>query len=60
MPIEGEQELLCDPEKESRLSPVPHDYELIDEEYGSLADGGSYDVLKCRRCGRVAYSQMPD
>lgn len=50
----------CDSTKESRLSPVPHDYEHVGEEYGSLADGGSYDVLKCRNCDRVAYSQMPD
>jgi hypothetical protein len=50
----------CDPTKESRLSPVPHDYEHVGEEYGSLGDGGSYDILKCRVCGRVAYSPMAD
>lgn len=50
----------CDRAKESRLSPVPHDYEETDQDYGSLADGGSYDVLKCRACGRIAYSQMAD
>jgi hypothetical protein len=50
----------CDPAKESRLSPVPHDYEVLGQEYGSLADGGSYDILKCRACGRTAYSPMAD
>jgi hypothetical protein len=50
----------CDPTKESRLSPVPHEYEATGEDYGSLADGGSYDVLTCRVCGRVAYSALPD
>lgn len=50
----------CDPTKESRLSPVPHDYETVAEEYGSLGGGGSYDVLRCRVCGRVAYSAMAD
>lgn len=50
----------CDPTKESRLSPVPHDYEVVDQEYGSLGDGGSYDVLECKNCGRRAYSSLPD
>jgi hypothetical protein len=50
----------CDPTKESRLSPVPHAYEVVGEEYGSLADGGSYEVLRCHCCGRVAYSPMGD
>lgn len=50
----------CDPHLESRLSPIPHDYEVVGDEDGSLADGGSYDVLKCRRCGRVAYSPIAD
>lgn len=50
----------CDPTKENRDSPVPHDYEYVDDEYGSLGEGGSYEVWKCRRCGRVAYSMMPD
>lgn len=39
---------------------MPHDYEVVGEEYGSLGSGGSYEVYKCRRCGRVAYSQLPD
>ena len=50
----------CDPTKQSSLSPVPHDYEHVGEEDGSLADGGCYDVLRCRNCGRVAYSQVAD
>lgn len=50
----------CDPTKPSAESAVPHDYEAVDEEFGSLADGGSYDVLLCRNCGRRAYSPMAD
>jgi hypothetical protein len=50
----------CDPAKPNAESPVPHDYEVIGEEYGSLASGGSYEVLECRVCGRVAYSPLPD
>ncbi len=50
----------CDPERASALSPVPHDYEAAGEDYGSLADGGSYERLRCRNCGRIAYSQLPD
>lgn len=52
--------MTCDPKKTSRQSPEPHDYEVIGEEYGSLADGGSYEILKCKACGRIAYSQLPD
>lgn len=50
----------CDRSKPSQQSPVPHDYEVVDQEYGSLADGGSYDILECRVCGRTAYSPLPD
>lgn len=51
---------LCDPTKMSRDSPVPHRYVVVDEEYDSLANGGSYDVLRCTVCGRIAYSPLPD
>jgi hypothetical protein len=37
-----------------------HDWEHIDEEYGSLGDGGSYDVYRCRGCGKRSYSPMAD
>ena len=50
----------CDPTKESRLSPVPHSYNSIGQEDGSLSDGGSYDILRCENCGRVAYSPIAD
>ena len=50
----------CDPAQPSAFSPVPHDYEAAGEDYGSLADGGSYERLCCRSCGRIAYSQLPD
>jgi uncharacterized OB-fold protein len=51
---------ICDPQKQSNQSPVPHVYEEIGEDYGSLGDGGSYFMLKCKNCGRVAYSPMSD
>jgi hypothetical protein len=50
----------CDKTKESRLSPVPHDYKTIGEDYGSLGSGGSYEKLECKNCGRIAYSPMAD
>lgn len=52
--------LECDRTEPSDQSPVPHDYEEAGEEYGSLGDGGSYYRLKCKNCGRIAYSPMPD
>lgn len=53
-------EARCEPDKRSARSAVPHDYATVGEEYGSLADGGSYWVLRCRSCGRTAYEPMPD
>lgn len=50
----------CERTKPSDQSPVPHDYEEAGEDYGSLGDGGSYYRLKCKNCGRIAYSPMPD
>jgi hypothetical protein len=52
--------LTCDPTKPDFFSPVPHDYVEVGAEYGSLAQGGSYDILECKVCGRRAYSPMPD
>ena len=50
----------CDPNQPDATSPWPHDYEEIGEEYGSLADGGSYTVFRCRRCRRKAFAPLPD
>lgn len=50
----------CDKTMSNATSPVPHDYESAGEEYGSLGDGGSYWRLRCKQCGRIAYSPMPD
>ncbi len=50
----------CDPTKPTALSPWPHDYEEIGEEHASLAQGGSYVILRCRRCGRRSYRPMAD
>lgn len=51
---------MCDPAQPNSASPWPHDYEDVGEEYGSLAEGGSYTILQCRRCDRRAYRQLPD
>ena len=37
-----------------------HEWEQEADEYGSLASGGSYEVYRCRVCGKVSYSQLPD
>jgi hypothetical protein len=37
-----------------------HDWEQVGEEYGSLGSGGSYDVYRCRDCGKRSYSEMAD
>lgn len=50
----------CDPAQPTQSSPAPHDYEVVGAEYDSLANGGSYDILRCRRCGRIAYSPIAD
>lgn len=50
----------CDPARPSDASPVPHAYALVGYEYASLAAGGSYEVLLCLACGRVAYTSLPD
>lgn len=50
----------CDSTKPDSQSPWPHDYVYVDDEYGSLAEGGSYEIHKCTRCGRVTYFQLPD
>ena len=50
----------CDPANPSALSPVPHDYQVEGDEYGSLTDGGSYERLRCKECGRIVYSPLPD
>jgi hypothetical protein len=31
-----------------------------DDEYGSLAEGGSYEVYECNKCGHLCYRQLPD
>jgi hypothetical protein len=54
------EETPCDPTKRSAESPIPHEYRPDGEEYGSLADGGSYERLTCRRCGRTVYVPLPD
>jgi hypothetical protein len=46
---------------ELRIRGLPeHTYQVTGEEYGSLGSGGSYEILTCSRCGRRAYSALPD
>lgn len=56
----ADQDVRCDRTKESARSPVPHAYEVTGAEYDSLSNGGSYDILTCQACGRIAYSSMAD
>lgn len=37
-----------------------HEWVYEDDEYGSLADGGSYEVYRCSVCGKTKYVQLPD
>lgn len=32
----------------------------VDDEYGSLAAGGSYEIWSCDACGHRVYSALPD
>jgi hypothetical protein len=50
----------CDPALPSAESPVPHRYHPDGDDYGSLADGGSYRRLRCAECHRIAYEPLPD
>lgn len=42
------------------LSRQRHNYVVVDEEYDSLENGGSYEVLRCTRCHRIAYQPLAD
>lgn len=46
------------PEKSERAQ-HPSAFE-IEEDYGSLAEGGSGVKMKCPHCGLVFWSQLPD
>jgi ribosomal protein L37E len=37
-----------------------HTWVYVDDEYGSLADGGSYEIYDCSTCGKRKYVQLPD
>ncbi len=37
-----------------------HTWEYLEDEYGSLADGGSYEVYECTTCHKRKYVQLPD
>lgn len=37
-----------------------HDYVYLRDEYGSLAEGGSYKVYRCNHCGRQYWVPLPD
>lgn len=35
-------------------------YEKMEDEYGSLASGGSYERCRCVGCDKIVYSALPD
>jgi hypothetical protein len=37
-----------------------HTWVYVEDEYGSLGDGGSYEAYKCSNCNRKSYVQMAD
>lgn len=46
-----------------RLNPCSCGADVWDngeDEYGSLADGGSYERFKCGHCKKVIYVELPD
>ena len=36
------------------------EFEQLEDEYGSLAQGGSYERCRCVKCGKISYSELPD
>ena len=47
-------------QQECELTAEKHNWVFVETEYGSLGDGGSYDVYKCSKCGKRKYVQLPD
>jgi hypothetical protein len=37
-----------------------HVWKYEDDEYGSLAGGGSYAIYRCKKCGKRDYVPLPD
>ena len=37
-----------------------NEFDDMEDEYGSLGDGGSYERCRCTSCGKVHYSMLPD
>ncbi len=47
--------------KDANLRDFYHpDAKYMGDDYGSLADGGSYKKYECPHCGRTFYEQLPD
>ena len=45
---------------EQQSAKCEHDWKYEDDEYGSLASGGSYEIYRCTKCGKRDYVQLPD
>jgi len=45
---------------EPDTSECKHEWRWVHDDYGSLGDGGSYEVYKCRKCGKTEYVPLPD
>lgn len=43
-----------------KINECDHNYVYDDDEYGSLSDGGSYEIFICTKCKHKLYSQLPD
>lgn len=37
-----------------------HEWKYVDDEYDSLANGGSYEIYRCIHCRKKSYSMLPD
>lgn len=37
-----------------------HEWEYQEDDYGSLADGGSYEQYCCKLCNQIHYSPLAD
>ena len=48
------------PEILEHIDGSKHVWVYEDDEYGSLADGGSYEIHRCSVCGREKFVQLPD
>lgn len=53
-PLKGNPKLPC-----KNIS-CPGNYAYVDDDYGSLSDGGSYEIYDCDTCGHRRREMLPD